>query len=71
MVTHARELGVREVLFRPVRAEGKLAQVVLDADEEDQLRGKLQHCLRLAESYGVRTNLGEYLQNNLHILVPR
>lgn len=67
MVEHARELGVREVLFRPVRAEGKLAQVVLDADEEVQLRRELQHCLRLAESYGIRTNLREYLQNNLHI----
>jgi MoaA/NifB/PqqE/SkfB family radical SAM enzyme len=67
MIEYARKMGVREVLFRPVRAEGKLAQVILDADEEIQLRRELKHCLRLAESHGVRTNLGDYLQNNLYI----
>lgn len=67
MLVHARELGVREVLFRPVRAEGKLAQVVLDANEEQELRGELQRCRRLARSNGIRTNLSEYLENNLHI----
>lgn len=67
MIVHARELGVREVLFRPVRADGKLAQVILNADEEAQLRGELQRCLHLAQSYGIRTNLYEYLANNLYI----
>jgi MoaA/NifB/PqqE/SkfB family radical SAM enzyme len=67
MITHAHELGVREVLFRPVRAEGKLSQVILNADEENQLRGKLKKCLQLADRYGIHTNLREYLQNNLYI----
>jgi len=67
MVEHAHELGVREILFRPVRAEGKLADVVLDPEEETELRNRLKACLQLAESYGIRTNLRDYLANNLYI----
>jgi MoaA/NifB/PqqE/SkfB family radical SAM enzyme len=67
MVEHARELGVDEILFRPVRAEGSLVQVVLDAEEEKELRKQLTSSLRLAEAYGIRTNLREYLATNLYI----
>ena len=67
MVEHAQELGVKEILFRPVRADGELAQVVLDREEEAELRVELQRCLQLAADYGIRTNLHEYLVNNLYI----
>lgn len=67
MVEHAHELGVQEILFRPVRAEGSLAELVLDAEEESELRHRLTTSLELADAYGIRTNLREYLVNNLHI----
>jgi len=67
MVEHAQELGVKEILFRPVRADGELAQVVLDQEEEAELRVDLQRCLQLAADYGIRTNLQEYLLNHLYI----
>ena len=67
MVEQARELGVKEVLFRPVRADGELAQVILDREEEIELHRELRQCLQLAAGYGLRTNLAEYLANNLHI----
>ncbi len=67
MIDHARELGVKEVLFRPVRAGRELAQVILDPEEEVELHRELRHCLQLATGYGIRTNLGEYLANNLYI----
>jgi MoaA/NifB/PqqE/SkfB family radical SAM enzyme len=67
MVEHARAHGVRHVLFRPVRAEGPLAAVVLSPEEQERLRRDLAACLQLAESYGIRTNLREYLENNLFI----
>jgi len=67
MVEHAQELGVKEILFRPVRADGELAQVVLDQEDEAELRVELQGCLQLAASWGIRTNLHEYLANNLYI----
>jgi MoaA/NifB/PqqE/SkfB family radical SAM enzyme len=67
MVEQARDLGVKEILFRPVRAEGPLAQVVLSQEEETELRPELQRCLELAASHGIRTNLAEYLASNLYI----
>jgi MoaA/NifB/PqqE/SkfB family radical SAM enzyme len=67
MVEQARSLGVKDVLFRPVRAEGELAQLVLNAEEEVQLRLEMQRGLKLSARYGIRTNLEEYLANNLHI----
>ncbi len=67
MVEQARSLGVKQVLFRPVRAEGELAQLVLNAEEEVQLRLEMQRGLKLSARYGIRTNLEEYLANNLHI----
>jgi len=67
MVEHARELGVREVLFRPIRARGAVVQQVLGQEEERELRGLLRECLELATAYGIRTNLREYLSNSLHI----
>jgi len=67
MIEHARELGVKEILFRPVRADGELAQVVLDREEEADLRLDLQRCSKLAANWGIRTNLSEYLTNNLYI----
>ena len=65
MVEHAHAHGVRNVLFRPVRAEGALASVVLSPEEEEHLRRDMAACLALADSYGIRTNLREYLENKL------
>ena len=67
MVEHARELGVKDVLFRPVRATGLLADVVLDPEQETWLRHELAQCLKLAERYHIRTNLREVLDHNLYI----
>jgi MoaA/NifB/PqqE/SkfB family radical SAM enzyme len=67
MIEHARDNGVREILFRPVRAEGPLAPVVLDPEEQEHLRRQLADCLPLAEGNGIRTNIREYLENNLFI----
>ena len=67
MIEFARAHGVRHVLFRPVRAEGPLAPVVLSPDEQEQLRRDLAACLPLAEGYGIRTNLRQYIENNLFI----
>jgi MoaA/NifB/PqqE/SkfB family radical SAM enzyme len=67
MVEHAHEHGMRSILFRPVRAEGLLAPMVLNPDEQEQLRRNLAACLPLAESYGIQTNLREFLENNLFI----
>jgi MoaA/NifB/PqqE/SkfB family radical SAM enzyme len=67
MVEHAREHGLRSILFRPVRAQGPLAPVVLGPQEQEQLRRDLAVCLPLAESYGIHTNLREYLESNLLI----
>jgi radical SAM protein with 4Fe4S-binding SPASM domain len=65
MIEQAHDLGVRELLFRPARAEGELAEVVLSPDEEAALRAELPSHLKLAEGYGVRTNLTEYFETNL------
>ncbi|MGD2148016.1 MAG: radical SAM protein [Anaerolineae bacterium] len=90
MVEHAHELGVREILFRPVRVGGlvtelvedsvgeperrrrlntdpRVAELVLDRDEEAELRRLLKSGLELSERYGIRTNLRQYLADNLHI----
>jgi len=67
MMEYAHRLGVPDVLFRPVRAEGDLAQLTLDPEEEAELHRDLKYCLRLGQSYGIRTNLREYLANNLYI----
>ena len=67
MVDYARELGVKEILFRPAWADGELAQVVLDREQEAELRVELQRCLQLAADSGIRTNLYGYLVNNLYI----
>jgi len=67
MILHARELGVKEVLFRPVRAQGTLAQLVPVPEEHEELHRQLRYCEKLAAGYGIRTNLAEYLGNDLHI----
>ncbi len=67
MVEHAHELGVREILFRPARAEGELAQVLLNPEEEAELRQQLQSCMQLAQSLGIHTNAQDYLDSNLHV----
>lgn len=71
MIEHARALGVGQVIFRPVRAEGPLADVILDEDEESVLREELAASLRLAAGYGIRTNIREYLADNLHVRAGR
>ena len=67
MVEHAHELGVREILFRPVRAEGALAQVLLNPEEEAELRRQLRDCMPLAQSLGIHTNAQDYLDSNLYV----
>jgi len=67
MIEHAREVGVRDVLFRPVQASNALSAVLLSPEEESDLRVGLRRCLGLAESYGIRTNIREYLNNGLWI----
>jgi wyosine [tRNA(Phe)-imidazoG37] synthetase (radical SAM superfamily) len=67
MVEHAHQIGVKEVLFRPVRVQGALSEVVLSVEEEVELHKELRDCLKLAENYGIRSNLKEYLENNLYI----
>lgn len=67
MIEHAREVGMKEVLFRPVRASKALAPVVLNPEEERELRAELERCLKLAQVFGIRTNLREYLENSLWI----
>jgi MoaA/NifB/PqqE/SkfB family radical SAM enzyme len=66
MVEHAREVGVKEILFRPARDDGGFAGVVPGAHEEQELHRELSQAHRLAESYGIHTNLGEYLATNLY-----
>jgi MoaA/NifB/PqqE/SkfB family radical SAM enzyme len=67
MIEHAREVGLTEVLFRPVRAARELSAVVLAPEEERELRAGLGQCQALAETYGIRTNLREYLETSLWI----
>ena len=66
MVEHAREVGVKEILFRPARADSGLSQVTLTPEEEQELHRGLSRSLRLAESYGIHTNLAEYLATDLN-----
>ena len=66
MVEHAREVGVQEILFRPARSDGGLTQVIPTPGEERELHRELAQCLKLANRYGIHTNLAEYLENNLH-----
>ncbi len=66
MVEHAHEVGVREVLFRPARADGGLSEVIPTTEEEQALHRELAQALSLAESYGIHTNLREYLATNLY-----
>jgi len=67
MIEHAREVGLREVLFRPVRARKALSAVVLAPEEDAELRVELKRCLSLAVEYGISTNIREYLDNSLWI----
>ncbi len=70
MLEHARSLGVREVLYRPIRLDhraGELASLVLDPDQEAELRRELRRCLALARQWGIRTNVAEYLHDNLNV----
>jgi MoaA/NifB/PqqE/SkfB family radical SAM enzyme len=67
MIDHAHEVGLREVLFRPVRAVGELAPTVLSSEEEDELHAELKQCLKLAGAYSIRTNIHEYLKTSLWI----
>ncbi len=68
MVEQACQLGVGEVLFRPARATGPLASVVLDEAEEEELRRLLTDALQFARRYGIHTNIPEYLENSLYIV---
>jgi hypothetical protein len=58
-------LGVRQILFLPVQAEGHLSRhVVLSEDEETELRGHMSAALHLAARLDIRTNLAEYMATN-------
>ena len=62
MVEHAHKMGVQNVLFLPVQAEGFIAsKVLLSKEEENELPGELTRALELAEVLGIRTNLAEYI----------
>jgi len=61
MIRHARSLGVREVLFFPVRADDEMREVLLSPGEEEEVRRDVPKFIRLSQSYGIRTNLPEFL----------
>lgn len=67
MVDYAHQLGVKNVLFLPVRANGDLIQVVPDSNEESALNASLQKSLILAKSYGIATNIQDYLSTHRFI----
>lgn len=67
MVLHAHNLGVRQVEFLPVRTDDGSNEVLLDREEERELRDELRLGMRLAEDCGIRTNIGDYLQTNRFI----
>jgi len=67
MIEYAHSLGVKEIQFFPVRGEGNLSQVVLDPDEDLELRKDLQVCLKLSASYKINTNIRDYLSTNRYI----
>ena len=67
MLEHARQTGLKEVIFRPVQAEGSLSAVVLAPGEEAELRESLRDGLCLARSYGIRTNISDYLRDKLWV----
>jgi len=67
MIEHAKEHGIRQVVFSPVRGTGCLAQVLLAEEEESWLRRELQRCIPLAQSLGIRTNARQYLDTGLHV----
>jgi hypothetical protein len=67
MIEYAHKLGVKDVLFLPVRADGNLTQVVLDSSEELELRGHFQKSLKLADSYGITSNIKDYLSTHRFI----
>jgi len=67
ILEYARKLGVKNVLFLPVRADGNLTQVVLDSNEELELKEGLKKSLILAEGYGISTNIKDYLSTNRFI----
>lgn len=64
MVEHAHLLGVKRILFMPVRAEAVLSQVLLNNDEQQESREHLQRALGYARRHGIRTNISEYLSTN-------
>lgn len=63
MVEHAHRLGVGQVLFLPVQAEGIIASSVLLSEEEEgvELPQELDRALKRAEELGLHTNLAEYI----------
>lgn len=67
MIEHARDLGVKEVQFFPVRAQGPLTRVLPDSGEERELRNNLQTCLKLAAACNIKTNIEDYLSTNRYI----
>jgi len=68
MVRHARSLGVDDLVILPVRAEGEVADaVVLDREEELELRGILAEAHRFAQGWGIRTTLLDYLADQRHV----
>jgi hypothetical protein len=74
MLGHARALGVRQVLYRPIRLDHRarrLCSLVLSPEEETELRAGLRECRALARRWGIRTNLAEYLENGLCVAAGR
>lgn len=67
MIEHARELGIKNVEFFPIRTDCCLPQLTLGPTEEQELIEELRWCLRYAEKNGISTNIGEYLATNRFI----
>ena len=69
----AARLGVREVLFMPVRADGPRESVLLRQEDRASLCDELEQCARRAAHLRIRTNLRELLETSsfTHDGVPR
>ena len=67
MIEHARDLGVHDVQFFPVRTDDHLPQVILETDEEREVLRELRWCDRYAKKHRIATNIEAYLASNRFI----
>ena len=67
MIKYAHMHGIKDVQFFPVRTDGHLPQVVLEAEEEYDTLKDLDWCHGYAKKNGIATNINEYLSSNRFI----